>query len=186
MTQPTSPTVPDLKRRVLPSSVSQIGTITKYELVNYFRSRRFFVLLIIGLIISSLLTTLVAYYRPSSFLSSTLSFYSSWWAGAITFVIILSSIFYGGDAISGEFQNKTGYFLVANPLRRSSIYIGKWLVSLIASLIMLGFFAAISLGNGIYYFLPNFPYQFWESLLFFLLYLLSVLAFTYLFCSLFK
>jgi len=186
MTQPTSPTVPDLKKRVLPSSVSQIGTITKYELVNYFRSRRFFVLLIIGLIISALLTTLVGYYRPSSFLSSALNFYSGWWTNTITFVIILSGIFYGGDSISGEFQNKTGYFLVANPLRRSSIYIGKWLGALIASIIILGVFAAITIGNGIYYFGLNIPNQLWESLLFSVLYLIAVLGFTFFFSSLFK
>lgn len=186
MTEPTSPTSSNLKKRVLPSSVSQVGTITKYELVNYFRSRRFFVLLIIGLIISALLTTLVGYYRPKIFLSSALNFYSSWWAGSITFVIILSGIFYGGDAISGEFQNKTGYFLVANPLRRSSIYIGKWLGALIASMIMLGVFAAITIGNGIYYFGPNIPYQLWDSLLFSILYLIAVLGFTFFFSSLFK
>src|SRR5436309_15837813 len=102
---PASPAT-SMRGRILPSSVSQVVTITKYELVNYFRSRRFFVLLIIGLIISALLTALVGYYRPSSFLSSALNFYSTWWAGTITFVIILSGIFYGGDAISGEFQNK--------------------------------------------------------------------------------
>ena len=186
MTHSISSAVADLKRRLLPSSVSQIGTITKYELINYFRSRRFFVLLIIGLIISALLTTLVGYYRPSTFLSSTLNFYSNWWAGSITFVIILSGIFYGGDAISGEFQNKTGYFLVANPLRRSSIYIGKWLGAFIASIIMLGVFAAITIGNGIYYFGLNVPYQLWDSLLFALLYLIAVLGFTFFFSSLFK
>src|SRR3989442_12273239 len=186
MTKSTSSAVPDLKRRLLPSSVSQIGTITKYELINYFRSRRFFVLLIIGLIISVLLTTLVGYYRPSSFLSSPLDFYSNWWAGSITFVIILSGIFYGGDAISGEFQNKTGYFLVANPLRRSSIYIGKWLGALIALVLMLLVFRSISVGIGIYYFCLNIPYQLWESLLFSILYLFSVLGFTFFFSSLFK
>src|SRR5438132_10026244 len=179
MAKPTSPTIPDLKRRVLPSSVSQVGTITKYELINYFRSRRFFVLLIIGLIISVLLTTLVGYYRPSSFLSSTLNVYSNWWAGSITFVIILSGIFYGGDAISGEFQNKTGYFLVANPLRRSAIYIGKWLGALIASMIMLAVFTAIAIGNGVYYFGLSIPYQLWVSVLFGLLYLIAVLGFTF-------
>ena len=163
-----------------------MGTITKYELVNYFRSRRFFVLLIIGLTISGLLTALVGYYRPSSFLASPLNFYSSWWAGSITFVIILSGIFYGGDAISGEFQNKTGYFLVANPLRRSSIYIGKWLGALTASIVMLGVFAAITIGNGIYYFGLNIPNQLWESLLFAVLYLIAVLGFTFFFSSLFK
>ena len=186
MTQPASPNLTDMKKRVLPSSVSQVGTITKYELVNYFRSRRFFVLLIIGLIISALLTILVAYYRPPSFLSSALNFYSSWWACSITFVIILSGIFYGGDAISGEFQNKTGYFLVANPLRRSSIYIGKWLGALTASIVMLGVFAAITIGNGIYYFGLNIPNQLWESLLFAVLYLIAVLGFTFFFSSLFK
>jgi len=186
MTQPASPNLTDMKKRVLPSSVSQVGTITKYELVNYFRSRRFFVLLIIGLIISALLTALVGYYRPSSFLSSALNFYSSWWAGSITFVIILSGIFYGGDAISGEFQNKTGYFLVANPLRRSSIYIGKWLGAFTASIVMLGVFAAITIGNGIYYFGFNIPNQLWESLLFAVLYLIAVLGFTFFFSSLFK
>ena len=186
MTQPASPNLTDMKKRVLPSSVSQVGTITKYELVNYFRSRRFFVLLIIGLIISGLLTALVGYYRPASFLSSALSFYSGWWANTITFVIILSGIFYGGDSISGEFQNKTGYFLVANPLRRSSIYIGKWLGALIASVIMLGVFAAITIANGIYYFGLNIPNQLWESLLFAVLYLIAVLGFTFFFSSLFK
>jgi ABC-2 type transport system permease protein len=186
MTRPAPSTFANLKKRLVPSSVSQVGTITKYELVNYFRSRRFFVLLVIGLIISVLLTALVGYYRPESFLSSALNFYSSWWAGSITFVIILSGIFYGGDAISGEFQNKTGYFLVANPLRRSSIYIGKWLGALIASMIMLGVFVAITIGNGIYYFGLNIPYQLWESLLFSVLYLIAVLGFTFFFSSLFK
>jgi len=101
-------------------------------------------------------------------------------------VIILSGIFYGGDAISGEFQNKTGYFLVANPLRRSSIYIGKWLGAFTASIVMLGVFAAITIGNGIYYFGLNIPNQLWESLLFAVLYLIAVLGFTFFFSSLFK
>jgi len=186
MTKLTIPTSPILRARILPNSVSQIGTITKYELVNYFRSRRFFVLLIIGVIIGVLLTALVGYYRPALFLTSPLGFYSSWWANSITFIIILSGIFYGGDAISGEFQNKTGYFLVANPLRRSSIYIGKWLGALIASMIMLAVFAAITVGNGIYYFGLNIPFQLWESLLFSILYLIAVLGFTFFFSSLFK
>src|SRR6266699_492265 len=180
--------------RVLPTSVSQVGTITKYELLNYFRSRRFFILLAIGLIISGLLTALVAYYGvsnvapclPSTCSSPPLAFYSFWWGSSITFVIVLSGIFFGGDAISGEFQNKTGYFLVANPLRRSSIYIGKWLGALTASIVMLGVFAAITIGNGIYYFGLNIPNQLWESLLFAVLYLIAVLGFTFFFSSLFK
>jgi len=180
--------------RILPTSVSQGGTITKYELLNYFMSRRFFILLAIVLIISGLLTVLVAYYGvsnvapcpPSTCSSPPLAFYSFWWGNSITFVIVLSGIFFGGDAISGEFQNKTGYFLVANPLRRSSIYVGKWFGALIASAIVLAIYAGITVGNGLYYFGANVPYQFAESLSFSILYLIAVLGFTFFFSSLFK
>ncbi len=170
----------------LPSSIAQVGVMTKYELLNYFRSRRFFILLIIGLIISTILTALVAYYGVSSFATTALGFYSFWWGNSVTLVVILSGIFFGGDAISGEFQNKTGYFLVGNPLRRSSIYVGKWIAALTASLIILAIYAAIAIGNGIYYFGANIPYQYGESLIFSVLYLIAVLGFTFFFSSLFK
>jgi ABC-2 type transport system permease protein len=170
----------------LPSSIAQMGVMAKYELLNYFRSRRFFILLIIGLIISSILTAVVAYYGVSSFASDALGFYSFWWGNSVTLVVILSGIFFGGDAISGEFQNKTGYFLVGNPRRRSSIYVGKWIAALTASLIILAVYAAIAIGNGIYYFGANIPYQYGESLIFSVLYLVAVLGFTFFFSSLFK
>ncbi len=170
----------------VPSSIVQVGIITKYTFLDYFRSRRFFILLAITLLISALLTILVGYYRPESFVASPLSFYSSWWGNSTTFVVVLSAIFFGGDAISGEFQNKTGYFGIPNPIRRSSIYVGKWLSAFIASTIILGIFTAITIGNGLFYFGLNVPYQFGESLLFAWFYLIAVLGFTFLFSSLFK
>jgi ABC-2 type transport system permease protein len=172
-------------KNVVPSSMTQVGIITKYSLLDYLRSRRFFVMLIITVLISLLLTILVGYYRPSSFLSDELSFYSTWWGNSVTFVVILSAIFFGGDAISGEFQSKTGYFGVPNPIRRSSIYIGKWIAAFIASLVMLGIFTVFTVGNGLYYF-SGLPYQFVESIIFALIYMISVLGFTFFFSSLFK
>ena len=142
----------------VPGSMTQVGITMKYTFLDYFRSRRFFILLIITLLITALLTILVGYYRPQSFLASDLSFYGSWWGNSVTFVIILSGIFFGGDAISGEFQNKTGYFGIPNPIRRSSIYIGKWLAAFVAATTILGVFTVITVGNGIYYFGANEPY----------------------------
>jgi ABC-2 type transport system permease protein len=172
--------------RGLPDSVSQISTVTRYELLNYFRSRRFFILLIIGFVISGILTSVVAYYGISTFATNALGFYSFWWGNSITFIIAINGIFFGGDAISGEFQNKTGYFLVANPLRRSTIYIGKYLGALLASLMIFGTYTAVTVGNGVYYFGTSIPSQFGESLLFSILYLCAVLGFTFFFSSLFK
>ncbi len=172
-------------KNTVPDSIKQVGVTLKYSLLDYVRSRRFFIMLAITVLISVLLTILVAYYRPDSFVSSELSFYNSWWGTSVTYIIILSGIFFGGDAISSEFQNKTGYFGVPNPIRRSSIYIGKWLGAFIASAVILGVFTAITLGNGLYYF-SGVPYQFAESFMFALFYLVAVLGFTFFFSSLFK
>jgi ABC-2 type transport system permease protein len=169
----------------IPNSFTQIGITMKYTFLDFLRSRRFLILLAITLLIAGLLTGIVAWRRPESFLSSDLAFYASWWGMSVTFVIVLSGIFFGGDAISGEFQNKTGYFGIPNPIRRSSIYIGKWLAALVASTVILAIFAGITVGNGIYYGFTV-PYQFGESLLFAWFYLIAVLGFTFFFSSLFK
>ncbi|HVP27490.1 MAG TPA: ABC transporter permease [Candidatus Bathyarchaeia archaeon] len=170
----------------VPSSLAQVGTIMKYTFLDYLRSRRFFILLTLNFIISALITVLVGYYRPQSFLLNSLSFYSSWWGNGATFVTILGGIFFGGDAISGEFQNRTGYFGVPNPIRRSSIYIGKWLAAFIAATVIFLIYAAITVGNGIYYFGLNIPIEFGESLLFAWFYLATVMGFTFFFSSMFK
>jgi len=170
----------------VPSSLTQVGITIKYEFLNYLRSRRFFILLTIGVVISVLLTSVVGYYRPASYMASSLSFLSSWWGLSATYLIVLSGIFFGGDAISGEFQNKTGYYLLPNPIRRSSIYIGKWLAAFTASSVILGIFTAITVANEIFYFGVSVPYQFGYSLLFSWFYLVAVLGFTFFFSSLFK
>ncbi len=172
-------------KNTVPTSVVQVGIIMKYALLDYVRSRRFFILFAITFSIGVILTFAVAYYRPEEFLASNLEFYSGWWGNTATYVVVLSAVFFGGDAISGEFQNKTGYFGVPNPIRRSSIYIGKWLSAFIASTVILGIFAAITMGNGIYYF-GAVPIEFVESVLFSWFYLVAVLGFTFLFSSLFK
>jgi ABC-2 type transport system permease protein len=169
----------------VPSSFKQLCTVMKYTLLDYVRSRRFVILLTISLLISAFLTVVVGYYRPATFLSSALSFYSGWWGSIATFVIILSGIFFGGDAISGEFQNKTGYFGIPNPIKRSTIYLGKLLSAFVASTIILLVFAAITMGNGMYYF-SNVPMEFWMSFAFALVYLAAVLGFTFLFSSFFR
>ena len=158
----------------------------KYTFLDYLRSRRFFILLGIVLLLSGVLTAVVGYYRPPSFLSSDLSFYSSWWSTSAVFLVAILGIFFGGDAISGEFQNKTGYFSLSNPIRRSSVYIGKWLAAYVASSIMLVIFIIITFANGAYYFGFSVPYQLGESALLAWFYLAAVLGFTFFFSSLFK
>jgi ABC-2 type transport system permease protein len=183
---------PSVENRV--GSLPQIGTIAKYNFLNYFRARRFYSLLVIIAFLSLLLTTLVGYFRPVSFIGfpgepesmAALGFYGAAWGGSVTLVVILSAAFFGGDAISGEFQNKTGYFLVPNPIRRSAIYVGKWLAALAAATIMLAIFALAVLANGLFYFPGTIPWEFEQSVGFAWIYLVAALALMFAFSSLFK
>ncbi len=168
------------------STLSHVGTMAKYNFLNYFRARRFYVMLVIVLLISALLTVAIGYYRPMRFVTSALGFYDAGWGSFASFVVILSTAFFGGDAISGEFQNRTGYYLVPNPIRRSAIYVGKWLAALAASTLILVIFAAIIVANGTYYFGPTLPSQFLQSLLFAWIYLVAALSLAFAFSSLFK
>ena len=175
------------------SSVSQVRIITKYAFLNYFRARRFYVMLAIVLLISALLTFAAGYYRPPFFgfgptsaQDSALTFYSAFWGQFVPLVILLSAAFFGGDAISGEFQNKTGYFLVPNPLRRSVVYIGKWLAATAAATMILAMFGVVALVSGTYFFGPAVPFEFGESVILAWVYLASAMGLTFLFSSLFK
>jgi ABC-2 type transport system permease protein len=180
----TSTALAPAVRPSLPTDVDQMIRVTKYELLNYVRSLRFTVLLIIVLVVLGALTGVTAYYRPVSLIGSGLTFYGTWW-GFIPFLIALCAALFGGDAISGEFQNKTGYFLIGNPVRRSSVYLGKMIAAFLGSGLIIAFYAVITLGNGAYY-VGAPPIQFWESVGFTLIYLLGALGFTFMFSSMFK
>jgi len=171
---------------VVPGSLNQVAVTTRYTFLDYLRSRRFAILMILMLVISAILTFVFAYRRPASALVDPLAFYSTWWGMSATFVVILSGIFFGGDAISSEFQNRTGYFVLPNPVRRSSVYVGKYVAALIAASIVLIIFTLITVSNGLYYFGFNIPGVFWESAFFDWVYLLAVLGFAFFVSSLFK
>ena len=167
------------------STFTQLVSITKYSFLNYLRARRFLVMVILVVLVNGALTAAVAYTRSDVFLNSSLGFYGAWWASFIDIFILLTVVFFGGDAISGEFQNKTGYYLVPNPVRRSTIYIGKYLAAFIASTLILVLFLAFTIANGLYYGM-GVPSQFVESFLFAWLYLLTALGVTFFFSSLVK
>lgn len=170
----------------VPSGLEQIRIQIKYEFLNYLRSKRFYILLGIVAAIGLLIMAAIASIRPTEYLSSNLAFYHTWWGNIVGLVVILGGIFFGGDAISGEFQNKTGYYLLPNPLKRLAIYFGKYVAAYLACLIMVGVFAVITVADGALYFGTSIPYQFAESFLFTVIYIAPILGVTFLFSSVFK
>lgn len=181
----TTETVTAPRLRV-PDSLDQVRKLARYQLREYLRSRRFVALLAIVGAIGAILTAVVGYYR-GDIISSDLGFYGSTWGGGVSIVIVLAAVFFGGDAIAGEFQNKTGYFLMGLPVRRATVYVGKFIAAYLAAVAVVLLYLVILLGNGLFYFGADaLPWQLGVSLLLVLVYLSAVLGATFLFSSLFK
>lgn len=75
------------------------------------------------------------YISPESFETLFLGFAS--------FLIIICATFFAADAIVSEFQNRTGYLVFPNPMKRSVLFMGKFAASLTAGLIVVTFFYGI-------------------------------------------
>ena len=178
--------LPEHARRSPPSSI-QVLRLVRYQLRDYLMSRRFILMLGIVGILGFILTAVVGYYRPAGLLGTSANFYSQLWAGGVTIVIIFAGVIFGGDAIAGEFQNKTGYFLMGLPIRRATVYTGKYIAAFVSAFVALTAFAVILVGNAAFYFGGGaFTLAFGESFLLAIVYLLALLGATFLFSSLFK
>ena len=161
----------------------QIGTVTKYELIKYLRGRRLLAIILLTVIISALFLVIPPavgspYYKdPTDFITNALQF-----LGVLS---ILSATFFGADAIVSEFESKTGYFLFPNPIRKTTIFLGKFIASALVSV------AAISL----YYVIEvvsvrvidgSIPANAGISFAYSLVYLFAILAIAYLFSAIMR
>ena len=81
---------------------------------------------------SNITATYDWYVSPESFETLFLGFAS--------FLIIICATFFGADAIVSEFQNRTGYLVFPNPMKRSVLFLGKFSASLTAGLMVVTIF----------------------------------------------
>jgi len=135
------------------SEFEKLKVVTKYELLKQIRRKRFYgalaltvlaMLLTIGLYQGldlprrmGLPDTLISQYRVEIFAIFTTSM------GALA---ILGAVFFSGDAIASEFEHKTGYTLFLNPVKRTTIVVGKYLACFIATAAILIIAYLISAG----------------------------------------
>jgi len=57
-------------------------------------------------------------------------------------LVIICATFFGADSVVGEFQNRTGYLMFPNPLKREVLFAGKFAASITAGAIVVGLFYA--------------------------------------------
>jgi ABC-2 type transport system permease protein len=105
--------------------------------------------------------------------------------GFVYLLIIICATFFGADAIVSEYQARTGYLIFPNPIKRSSLFLGKFGASMTAGIVVVTLYygvvaalSAVSVGG-----VDRFA---WTSYGFALLFLLATMAVAYLISSLFK
>jgi ABC-2 type transport system permease protein len=163
-----------------PSSARQIATVAKYELLKYLRGWRLLVLVLLILINSAIWLIVPSYLGvdfptdPKVFVINIISF--------LGVVCILSATFFGADAIVSEYESKTGYVLFPNPIRKTAIFVGKFIASALVSV------GAISLYYGIAVVSVravdgSIPDNTGLSFLYSLTYVFAILAIAYLFSA---
>jgi len=117
------------------------------------------------------------YTSPQSFASSFLSFTS--------ILVVISATFFGADALVSEFQNRTGYLIFPNPMKREVLFLGKFSASMTAGGIVVGLFYA---GVGIMSLFQarGIDADFTASLAFAVEYLLAAMAVAYVISAVLK
>lgn len=171
----------------LPTNTSedlqQIVTVTRYELLKHLRRKRLYAVMAIA----TLVCTLYLILPPAlglPYASKAEDFAQSFFSQTALFITIAGA-FFAGDAIASEFEHKTGYIIFPNPIRRTTLVLGKFIAAFlsvllvvvlvygIGSLSMLGIYGSVSIEVA-----ASFSYA--------ILYICSVLGLTFLFSSIFK
>ncbi len=115
----------------------------------------------------------------------TLESFASRFVGFASLLVIICATFFGADAIVSEYQARTGYLIFPNPIRRVSLFLGKFGASMTASILVLSVFygaaAALSFIS-----VGGLDKNFMLSFAFALEYMLAVMAIAYLISTVMK
>lgn len=168
------------KKRIittLPNDIKQTKTVIKYEVKKFLRNRRLYGLIIIEALVL-LLITILPPLLGNEYPSDADSFINSYAAFVPIFVVIGATLF-AGDAIVSEYQNRTGFLLFPTPMKKMTIFAGKFIASTGAMFFVLLIYygVVLSLGLAITGDISTLGVQ---SLLLAMLYSLSALSIGYL------
>ncbi|MGC8533426.1 MAG: ABC transporter permease [Candidatus Parvarchaeum sp.] len=169
------------------SRMSEIAISFKYTLKSYLRTKRFLALSVLVALISIAVFAIEAHVGVSAIDAeySNASNYLYSFMQNIAFIVVIVAAFFGGNAISTDFASNYSYYILVQPVRRSSILVGRYLAALLASfsiILIYYFFAAISS----FYFFSALPTVFASSVGLVALFVLSILSFAFFLSSLFN
>jgi ABC-2 type transport system permease protein len=127
------------------SELEKLRIVTSYELLKQFRRKRFYGALAITLL--AVVLTIGLYQGldlprrigvPQVIINQQGAELFAIFVTSMGSLAILGAVFFAGDAVASEFERKTGYILFPNPVKRTTLVIGKYLACFIATAAILG------------------------------------------------
>jgi ABC-2 type transport system permease protein len=122
------------------SEFEKLKVVTRYELLKQFRRKRFYGALAITVL--AVVLTIGLYHGldlpgqfgiPEQIIGQWEPEIFAIFATSMSSLAVLAAVFFAGDAIASEFEHKTGYMLFPNPVKRTTLVIGKYLACFIAT-----------------------------------------------------
>lgn len=125
-----------------PSDAKQVYLVGRYELLKHMRSKRLIGMLVIELAVFILILA-VPPLLGRDYKTDPASFAEDFYSWVPTLVVIGATLF-AGDALVSEFQNRTGYLVFPNPVKRISFFLGKYWATLAILIISLLLFYSLT------------------------------------------
>jgi ABC-2 type transport system permease protein len=163
-----------------PTTARQVAIVARYELLKYLRGRRLPAIVLLTAIIGAIYIV-VPPAIGSQYLKDPIEFITDQ-LGFLGILSVLSATFFGADAIVSEFESKTGHFLFPNPLRKTTIFLGKFIASALVSVGVIALYYLIAV-TSVRVIDGGVPARTGLSFAYSLVYLFAILAIAYLYSA---
>jgi ABC-2 type transport system permease protein len=165
------------------SELEKMAIVIRYEFLKHIRRARLYVIMAIAMVAEALALILVPTLLTGGYPNNVMTMAVILTIGAS--LAALGSVFFAGDAIAGEFESKTGFILFTNPIRKMTLWTGKYLACLLAVTLLIIFtYIVIAISLAVIY--HEVPIQIFGSLGLCLLYAAAVLSLTFFFSAISK
>lgn len=179
-------------------SSNLLGVVFSHYFRNYYRSKSFYLMLILIFLVSALMTYFSFRYSSNVpvFLGGSqydslpvqtkMRIFSWIWEFVLAYVPVFASVFFGSPAISSEIESKTAFHIFSLPIGRYTLIFGKFLAAMAATVIIVAIYMGFQVLNIAIIFSSLPPIQFYYSFALIVVFITSILSFTFMISSIFN
>ena len=157
----------------------------RFELQKHLRRKRLLIVAALA-ILMPLVFNIVPTTRDTDLAASADAFAAAV-VGFVSVLIVISGALFAGDAVSAEFEKKTGLLLFPTTQGRASIFVGKHIAALLATFFVVSlYYGVTTLEMAVIYGVSEIPTELASSYSLALLYSTSAVSIVFFFSSILK